>query len=297
MGNLMNGMRRAYQTFDSDVTVIHRPMLSRLSTFERFTKGPRVFDVDDAIWLQNPRMAASLARLSQTCICGNRYLADWFGQFAPRVVVLPTGIDTSVYEPATTPPDKDVIGWIGSRSTLPELEKLESVFDEFFRRHSGARLRVVCNERPRFSGLVASHVDFVEWRPGCEPEEIRKFAVGIMPLDDTEWNRGKCSFKLIQYMGCGVPIVASPVGMNVELFATSSPGILAETGSDWIQALSRLFSDSQFRRAAAGEGRSLVMSNYSVEALADRFSRVLFDAARLNPKSRSGNRSKGWLSS
>jgi glycosyltransferase involved in cell wall biosynthesis len=202
-------------------------------------------------------------RYSEIAFVGNPYLqnrAEKAG--ARRVYQVPTVINTEVYgKKSFEKKDRITIGWIGSPSTLkyvkmiiPALEKLNREFD--------IELMLVNGER----GVVFSGKQvLVRWSEETEVSAIQQMDIGIMPLPDDKWERGKCAYKLIQYMACALPLVASPVGMNIEVVTHGENGFLAETEEEWVESLSMLIRDAGLRKQMGEKGFALVQEKYTVE--------------------------------
>src|SRR5882724_1432978 len=212
-----------------DVILLQREMLSTFLTLEPLTKRPRVLDVDDAIWLnRNSSFARRLAGISDSVICGNSFLAEYFQQWNSNITILPTAVDTDRFQPlvSRSTGGGPVIGWSGSSSGFADLQVAEKALRTFLGMYPKARLRVIANEPPRLD-LPASQIEFVPWSPEAEAQSIRTLDVGIMPLRDTLWSRGKCAYKMLLYMSCGVPVVVSPVGMTGEVLKMETIGACA----------------------------------------------------------------------
>ena len=269
----------------SDATWLERGLLPGRLTLEPLLRDPVVFDVDDAIWLSSPSAdaaAKAMAKRAAVVIAGNEYLADWLSSVAADVRVVPTAVDTERFSPSSDGvPDDDehfVIGWIGSAATLQYLEAIDQPLGAFFRRHRRAELRVVADREPVFRSVPRECVRFVPWSHSREVSAIRGMHVGLMPLPDTEWSRGKCSFKMLQYMACGVPVVVSPVGMNREVLASGNVGFAAAEASEWLDVLARLYQNREEGFAMGLAGRTVVEDRYSLckvtATLANIFSEV-----------------------
>ena len=218
---------------------------------------------------------ASVMRHSCLTIAGNDYLADYARRAgAPRVETVPTVLDLGRY-PA--PPAADnpcfTIGWIGSPSTSQYLLEVAEP------------LAAVCaGGRGRLVLIGADPVDLpgvpvlrVPWSEATEVAQICSFDVGIMPLPETPWAQGKCGFKLIQYMACGLPVVASPVGVNSRIVEQGSNGFLAQGTGQWIAALSALRDDRALRVRMGKTGRGKVEKQYSTEVVAPELVRIIKD--------------------
>lgn len=257
-------------SWHSDVTWLGRELLPGCRTLEPALKRPYVLDVDDAIWLSRPWAAAAIGRVARDAalvLAGNAYLAEWLGAHCRDVRVVPTAIDCERFRPRDTPPasgENDfVIGWTGSSSNLKYLHALEMPLRRFLGRHANAVLCVVADRAPQFSDLPAGRVRFVRWSPDVEANAVRAFDAGLMPLPDEPAARGKCSFKMLQYMACGVPVVVSPVGMNAEVLARGDCGFAARTPADWEDALEALHADPDTRARLGAAGRVIAERHYS----------------------------------
>ncbi|MFO1252574.1 MAG: glycosyltransferase family 4 protein [Inhella sp.] len=259
--------QRVRQTRDADLCFLQRHLIATLHTAERALQLPYVFDVDDAIFL-GPRgeSANTIARRAALTLCGNAFLAEHFASFGP-VRVLPTAVDTARFCPA--PPAKGplVIGWSGSSSGFAYLLALEDALRQVLRRHPEARLRVVADAAPPWRTLPPEQVEFRRWNAATEVAELQGFHIGLMPLDDSPWARGKCSFKMLSYMACGLPVVVSPVGMNAEVLALGALGLGPRHADEWVQALDLLLRDAEQRAALGRMGRQVAEQHYSRERI------------------------------
>ena len=252
---------------------------------------PVVSDYDDAIFHRYDMHRHALIRrllgrkidrimaASSLVMAGNGYLADRArAAGARRVEVVPTVVDTDRYRlrPRPAPDAGPVIGWIGSPSTwhaymAPLLPLLVDVAVR-----AGARLRIVG------AGIATDlHplIDALPWSEEEEVEQIRKMDIGIMPLDDSPWAQGKCGYKLIQYMACGLPVIATPVGVNSKIVEDGVSGILASNEDEWRAALLSLLNDAKLRKAMGAEGRRQVETHYSAQIWGLRIAGLLREAA------------------
>jgi len=260
-----------------DVTLLQREFFSTLSTLERFTRRPRVLDVDDAIFLnRGGRFARKLAEQSDLVICGNDFLAERFAVWASRVCVLPTAVDTERYAPAAKQRDDvSVMGWIGTSSNYRYLSLIETAIAEVLSRHPETRLRIVSDQPPRFTWLPSDQVEYVRWTPGNEVSLIQSFDVGLMPLADGDWERGKCSFKMLQYMACGLPVVVSPVGMNRQVLGLGKIGLGVTQKDDWIAGLDMLITQPHTAKAMGKVGRQVILDHFGVNVIAPKLACLL----------------------
>lgn len=243
---------------------------------------PYVVDFDDATFhnYDNARFPKSLLakkidsvmRSSALVTCGNNYLAQRARDAgASRVEILPTVIDLERYSVAAPTTDHPiVVGWIGSPSTVKYLDIVMPAL-HILARDIPVHLRVIgaC-----FSSDVLE-VECKSWSEESEVREIQQIDVGIMPLTDSRWERGKCGYKLIQYMACGLPVVASPVGVNSDIVKHAQNGYLANTIDDWVTALRALCRDQESRTKMGMVGRQMVESQYCLQVTAPRLANLL----------------------
>jgi glycosyltransferase involved in cell wall biosynthesis len=235
---------------------------------------PVIYDFDDAIflpnvseanrqlgWLKQPQKVGAICRMSTHVTVGNRYLQAYALRYTSQVSVLPTTIDTDWYtrKEGVAIRGQPVLGWSGSlttsqhlRTVLPTLHMLRQRYD--------FRLKVIGGEIGAVPGL---EIECQPWREQTEVTDLQSFDIGMMPLPNDSWSRGKCGLKALQYMAVGVPTVASPIGVNSEIIQDGHNGFLATTEQEWVEKLSRLLSDESLRHALATEGRKTVEERYS----------------------------------
>jgi glycosyltransferase involved in cell wall biosynthesis len=278
--NVIDRVPGVARSFRYDVSFFQREFLSTLVTWEPLTKGPRVFDVDDAIWVhRGGGFARRLARLCDHVTCGNRFLAEEFSRWNPNVSVLPTPVDTDKFQPPMKPSNgnRPIIGWMGLSKGLAYFSAIEGALVEVLRRHPGAVLRVVSDSAPRFAKIPAEQVEYIRWSAENQAALMQEMTVGIMPLENTPVCRGKCSFKMLQYMACGIPAVVTPIGMNEEVLQAGTVGLGAASEAEWESALNMLLDDAELRQRMGQAGRKLVVEQYSVKALTPRLAKTLQD--------------------
>ena len=250
-----------------------------------------VVDYDDAIFHRydqhrNRLVRALLGRKidqimvrSQVVIAGNQYLADRALQAGARKVeILPTVVDTARYQPRyDTQHDVVAIGWIGSPSTRRYLDMMLGAISRLHRMGKAVRLVVVGGNVPNQENLPIVNL---EWSEAAEIDLIQSFDIGIMPLPDSPWERGKCGYKLIQYMACGKPVVASPVGVNKMIVEHGVNGFLAANEEDWVSSLLRLIEDPLLRTQMGKNGRARVEAAFSLERVSPRLLSLMQAAAK-----------------
>lgn len=246
-----------------------------------------VFDFDDALFLSQPKGEGDVAkeswlrrrkfdltcRTSDLVIAGNDYLASAARRWGRRVEVLPTPVDLSAY-PRQAPADRraQTLVWIGRPENLRYLDTLRPILVDLSARFPDMRLRVICSRFPDWHDVP---IERVEWSEGSEVRDLASCGIGIMPLTDDGWARGKCAFKLLQYMAAGLPCVASPVGMNREVVIDGTTGLLAGEPGEWCSALDELLSAPERCLAFGRAGRDLVGERYDRRQVAPRAAALL----------------------
>jgi glycosyltransferase involved in cell wall biosynthesis len=245
-----------------------------------------IYDFDDAIfklhtseanqgfgWLKFPGKTANICRISSHVVVGNAWLAEYARQFNPNVTIVPTSIDTDRYRPEKKKGSNGrlVVGWTGSSTSQTHLEMFAPMLRDLTTRRD-VELRVISDREPLLPGV--SYV----WRPwslDTEVDELSHCDIGIMPMPDDEWSRGKCAAKALQYMGMGIPTICSAVGANCEVIQHGENGLLALTSSEWKTNLDSLIDDAALRQRLGMMGRRTVEDRYSMRHCAELFARVV----------------------
>lgn len=297
-----NDLRRA-KNFDI-IFIQREALLLGSSYFEKqfFKKNKVVFDFDDSIWLldtspenkkfeflKNPDKTKNNIKHAHKVIAGNSFLANYAKQYNSNTVVIPTTIDTDFHVPkpelrgfestsnplsVTTQPDKKiVIGWSGSISTLKHFEIVIPALKEIQKKYPGKTEIHVIGQgsytHPDISVLSKN------WSAATEVDDLNCFDIGIMPLPNDEWVKGKCGLKGLSYMACGVATIMSKVGVNPEIIRQGENGFLASTQQEWVDCLSRLIENADLRYKIGAAGRETVVKNYSVNANKDKYLEAL----------------------
>jgi glycosyltransferase involved in cell wall biosynthesis len=277
-----------------DVVWVYAELFPQLpAAFERLLlrrRRPIVFDFDDAFFHaydfhRSPIVRRLLGgklepllRAASACTCGNAYLRDYAAQLCSNTFIVPTAVDTERYLPAKERRgDVPVIGWIGSPSTWQYMQPVAPVLEEMVR--AGRARVLIVGSGSASRAQVHNGFEFVDWSEATEIAEIQRMDIGIMPLPDDPWARGKSGYKLIQYMACGLPVVASPVGVNTEIVKDGETGLLANSLPEWQAALDRLLADAGARVRMGKEGRCRAVAEYSLQAHAPRVVEIIRAAA------------------
>lgn len=274
--SVAENLQRVVRARAYDLCFLQRYLTSTLCTWEPLLKKPFVFDVDDAIFLGKRGWNADrIARSASLIICGNSFLADHFAKHG-RVAILPTAVDTRRFKPLRQSlAGRPAIGWSGSSSGLKYVYAIEDALLRVLNRYPDAVLRIVSDKAPNFQKLPPARVQFEQWSAEREVDVLREFSVGLMPLNDSPWERGKCSFKMLTYMAVGVPVVASPVGMNKEVLAQGDCGFAAVSADDWFDAIVSLLGDPTLASGMGAVGREIVETSFSLEVVTPRLAALL----------------------
>jgi glycosyltransferase involved in cell wall biosynthesis len=275
---------------DSDIVFIYREAsLIGPPVFEwiiaNILRKKIIFDFDDSIWLPSVSEAnkaygflkstsktRKIISISSMVLAGNKYLAEYALKYNNNVVIIPTTIDTYEYI-KVIPPDKNhnqiIIGWSGSITTLQHFEFALPVLRKIKNRYNNQiKIKVIGDVNYKNEELG---IRGIGWRKETEIFELSTFDIGIMPLPNDEWAKGKCGLKGLQYMALEIATVMSPVGVNTEIISDGENGFLAGSEDEWFQKLSRLIESSCLRDKLGKAGRETVVEKYSVESQKQRY--------------------------
>ncbi len=286
-----SGIKRLYdlvKLYRYDLGIVHCELFPMLPgpLESALMSRPYIYDFDDAFFLKYKKGDSSFADFllgnkfasvigrAAAVNAGNQFLKSYALNFNRRAEFIPTVVDMERYSRRSRIcSDIFTVGWIGSPSTAPYLKEIESPL-RLFAREGKVRLVVIGGASPKVEGV---EVVELPWSADTEIELINSFDVGIMPLTNDDWARGKCAFKIIQYLACGIPVIATDIGANRSV-VTSECGFLASSAEDWLSAL-RYYRDNPCARRLAGEaGRHRVSEVYSLEAVLPKFASQVFRA-------------------
>ncbi len=284
--------RLLFKIHKYDFVFIHReasPIGPPLFEFiiAKILKKKIIFDFDDAIWLPNTsgqnKIIAFLKFHSKTGLiykwsykisAGNNFLSQYALKYNPKVCINPTTIDTNqLHNKIKNQNSAEVIiGWTGTHSTLIYLAEIVPIIRKL-EEHFNFTFLVICDKNPNY---VLKSFRFLPWDKTSEIDDLLKINIGIMPLKDDEWAKGKCGFKALQYMSLGIPAVVSPVGVNLEIIKNNQTGFVCNSPGDWYLAFEKLLSNVSLREEMGKNARKTIIQNYSVQANSLNFL-TLFD--------------------
>jgi glycosyltransferase involved in cell wall biosynthesis len=258
----------------------------------RMSKVPYVFDFDDAVflayrspangylsYLKFPGKTRGICRGAAHVMAGNRYLADYALDVNPNVTVIPTTIDTASYtlKPVKRSGSESVtLVWSGTFSTVQHLDTVRGALQRLAREEK-FKLRVIGAPEYAIEGV---EVEVVQWRSATEADDLRPGDIGMMPLPDDQWSKGKCGLKALQYMALGIPTICSPVGVNSTIIEHGRNGILAGCEDEWVHSLKRLINSPEERARLGAEGRRTVEKEFSATVQAPRVYEIFNSVAR-----------------
>jgi len=264
-----------------DGVLLHRKTLTAWDAWILRKAARRlIYDFDDAVMYQarSPREAHGgrrrrfrrTAARADRVIAGSRILAEHArGEGAAWVEVIATGLDTHLFQPKTDyrPTERLRLVWIGSRSTLKQLRPFRQTFEALGRAMPGVTLRIVSDGELAVPGLA---IENVPWRLDAEGRLLAESDVGIAPMPDTPYTRGKCGFKVVQYMAAGLPVITSPVGVNADYVRPDVTGLWAQTTEEWIAAVRRLAADAALRARMGRMARQRAVTEFDFAVLAPK---------------------------
>ena len=261
-----------------DGVFLHKKALNFIDAFRLKRSAKKlIYDFDDAIMYSpgSPEHDSRahlgrfrrIVKMADMIIAGNSYLAEHARRFNPDVEVLPTGLDTSVFkQDAKKDKDKVRLVWIGSKSTLDYLAEIRPALEEIGSRFDNVVLRIICDE---FIHIRNMAVEECRWSEQKETTDLVTSDIGLAPLPDNRFTRGKCGFKILQYAAAGLPVIASPVGVNADYVREGVNGFLASDCSEWIEKISLLVRKSELRKKM-GEASKQQVQQFDVEVLGGR---------------------------
>jgi glycosyltransferase involved in cell wall biosynthesis len=266
-----------------DIVFVQREAFMTGSAFfeKKFSRSGAklIFDFDDSIWLSNVSDAnknlewlkdysktGRIIEYAHLVIAGNKYLSEYALNFNKNVITIPTTIDTSYHTKTEIKKNNDVvcIGWTGTSTTLRHLQIILPVLEKLKKKYKEKiEFRIISEAPFNSNGL---DVKWIKWNKQEEINQLSHFDIGIMPLPDNDWARGKCGFKGLQYMSLEIPPVMSPVGVNNEIIEDGKNGFLASGFNEWENKLSLLIDSADLRKQLGREARKTIEENYSVES-------------------------------
>ena len=295
----VNRIKLLFKIKEFDIIFIHReacfigPAIFEWA-YSLLSNRKIIFDFDDAIWLhdvsdanialgwlKSPAKTATIIQKAGSIIAGNAYLAEYAKKFNQNTFIIPTTIDTNYHKPKAKGETKDYItlGWTGSSTTIKHFEEIIPVLKKIKNKYKEKVRILLISDKSLKSEAIG--LEFITWNKETEIDDLSKIDVGIMPLPDDKWSKGKCGFKGLQYMALNIPTIMSPVGVNKEIIENRINGFLASTEEEWIEKLSLLIESQELREKIGKAGRQTVIERYSVESQKENYLAV-FNSIAMN---------------
>ncbi|HNZ04608.1 MAG TPA: glycosyltransferase family 4 protein [Myxococcota bacterium] len=269
------------QARDFDGVLLHKKKLNRHDAWcLRRNSRKVIYNFDDAIMYSSARPGVysrahaipfrRTVQLADLVIAGSAYLADEARPFNRNVCVLPLGLNLQDYGLEPLPPADGVtrLVWIGSDTTLKYLDRIRPALERVVAAHKNVMVRLIGDTFPTWPGIPTEQI---KWSAQARRVGLATSDIGLAPLPDDAFTRGKCSFKVLEYSASSLPVVASPVGTNADYVRPAVTGFLAVTEDDWAEHLGRLIMDPSLRKRMGAQGRTHA-AQYDVSVIGDRFS-------------------------
>lgn len=276
--NIAHTLSKVLASNNYDATWISRELIIGYPSFERILKKPFIYDIDDAVFLARKSRLGILylMRNASAVVAGNTYLADYCRQFNSRVYVIPTAVDVDKFKPGRQAKKSNdfLIGWSGTSSSYKFFHAIENIIASFCMDKPDVRLKFFSDRYPYELQKLHPYLDFELWKPDREAEQLRTLDIGLMPIDNSEWSRGKCSYKLLLYAATGLPTICSNFGMNRELIENYNIGLAADSPSEWHDHLEFCYRNKDFLQSLFPNCRAAVCSNYSLSVVQEKLIKV-----------------------
>ncbi len=269
-----------------DAMLLHKKCLNFFDAgFLRKHARKIIYDFDDAVMYKasrpesehtsHMRLFGRITRLADCIIAGNEYLAEQARRFNSNVHIVPTGLSVDDYKSGASKPNdgKVRLVWIGSKATLKYLEQLGPVLEEAGRRFENLVLRIICDS---FFTLEDIPVEQRRWSLETQAADLATSDIGLAPLPDNRFTRGKCAYKMLQYMAAGLPVIASPVGANRQYIEESGAGLLAENNEQWLERITELINNASSRQQMA-EAAAGFVRRFDRAVLGKKLSKIITD--------------------
>lgn len=260
--------------------------------FERGLKHsgkPIIYDFDDSIWIQdisegNKNLSwmkragktDEIIAMADLVIVGNQYLAEHAQQFNSNVAIIPTTIDTNYHKPAEKNNKSSVcVGWTGSETTMRHFKLIIPVFERLQQKYGDKISFIQISNQPVYCPNL--NLETLVWNAQDEIEQLQKIDIGVMPLPNDAWSKGKCGFKGLQYMSLAIPTIMSPVGVNTEIIADGENGFFATSEDEWFTTICNLIENKELCKTIGKAGRKTVIERYSIDSQKDKYKKLFND--------------------
>jgi len=283
--NVINRFHDSIKCNKYDVVWLSRQLIIGYPSFEFLIRKPLVYDIDDAIFLTG-KLAHLQFRISirraTAVIAGNDFLAEEASKYCKNIFVIPTAVDTLRWKPLAMQKldvpinsDEFIIGWSGTSSSFKYFLGLEQDIKRFLLQFPSAKLIFMSDKFPQELRLLSPYIKFVKWSVESEVKFVQSLDVGLMPIADDMWSKGKCAYKSLLYAACGVPVIMTPTGVNGQLLNQSDIGFSPENSGEWYEFLRALFLDRSLGKQLGKNGVELVERDYSINVCAPKIIEIM----------------------
>ncbi len=273
--NLIQKFYQSLQSHKYDVVWLSRQMIIGYPSFEYLIKKPMIYDIDDAIFLTNKLSNIQYkitSKRANAIIAGNEYLANESLKYNNNVFVIPTAVDTQRWKPVLLKENKlkskyndYIIGWSGTSSSFKYFLPIEQSIRKLLIDFPRTKLVFMSDKFPKELKVLGPYIKFVKWSIEMEVKFIQSLDLGLMPVANDDWSKGKCAYKALLYSACGIPVVMTPTGVNQKLLEQSNIGFGPRTPNEWYEVIEMLLSSQSLGGQLGENGVDLVRKNYSLE--------------------------------
>ena len=285
--DVSNTFSRTLKSRNSDVVWLSRQLIIGYPSFEFLLKSPLIYDIDDSVFLTSylsQKQVEYSAKRANLIFAGNDYLADYLSKYSKSIHIVPTVVDTNLFTPNWESPailnnenEKIVIGWSGGSSSYKFFQPLEDIFIAILKKYKNVKIVFVSDRPPYELKKLLCLIEFVKWRDINEVSTMQNFDLGVMPLENSDWVRGKCAYKMLLYASCGIPVVASPFGENKKILDNHDIGLAPLDADDWFSAIETLITDHGLRSKYGIQGRRYVLENKSLKVWTKNISNLILN--------------------
>lgn len=283
--NILHSFFKVVDSYKYDAVWLSRQLIIGYPSFEFFIKKPLIYDIDDAIFLSGKSSYIQFKITSQRAcvvIAGNSFLADAVVKHNKNIFIVPTAVDTERWFPPSlakinydTRLNEFRIGWSGTSSSFKYFLPLQGVFRHFFHDYPSSKLLIMSDRFPYELKDLGPHFEFLKWNTNDEVSFVQSLDVGLMPMENDLWSQGKCSYKMLLYAACGIPVIVAPVGSNKTILEEADIGFGPIQPSGWYEAMELLFKDRSIGRKFGENGVKLVQDRYSVNVCAPIIEKII----------------------
>jgi glycosyltransferase involved in cell wall biosynthesis len=276
--NIADTLSRSLKSNHYDASWISRELIIGYPSFEHILKKPLFFDIDDAVFLSRSSQPGihCLMRNATAIFAGNMFLADYCSNFNSSVYIIPTAVDVDRFAPSINKrvTKQMMIGWSGTSSSYKYFLPIADAISKFLTGKPDVRLKFFSDRFPYELKQLHPYLDFEYWAPNLEAEQIRSLDIGLMPIDNSEWARGKCAYKMLLYASTGLPTICSSVGINKQLISQYNIGLSAQSPSDWYDSLEFCYRNRHCLQSIFPNCRSTVVTHFSRAVIQEKLLRI-----------------------